>query len=64
MVHQAQTGRVPEHKRCGPPTSGSLVSCDPFQPITKPVTLTTVLRRRAATRTGTLYVVDQSAARR
>jgi hypothetical protein len=42
----------------GPPTSGSLVSCDPFQPITKPVTLTTVLGAGRDT-DGTLYVVDQ-----
>ncbi len=42
----------------GPPTSGSLVSCDPFQPTTKPVTLNTVLGAGRDT-DGTLYVVDQ-----
>ena len=42
----------------GGPASSSLVSCDPFQPATKPITLTTVLGAGQDT-DGTLYVVDQ-----
>jgi len=42
----------------GPPTSSGLFSCDPFQPITKPITLATVLGAGRDT-DGTLYVVDQ-----
>jgi Galactose oxidase, central domain/Kelch motif len=40
------------------PAPISLVSCDPFQPATKPITLTTVLGAGQDT-DGTLYVVDQ-----
>ena len=42
----------------GGPAGSSLFSCDPFQPATKPITLTTVLGAGQDT-DGTLYVVDQ-----
>lgn len=48
----------PQAQEAGPATGSSLVSCDPFQPTTKPVTLTTVLGAGQDT-DGTLYVVDQ-----
>jgi hypothetical protein len=53
-----QDGANPNAQEAGHPTSSGSVSCNPFQPPTKPITLTNVLGAGRDT-DGTLYVVDQ-----
>jgi len=53
-----QDGGNPNPQEAGPSTVTGSVSCDPFQPATKPVTLTNVIGAGQDT-DGTLYVVDQ-----
>jgi hypothetical protein len=53
-----QDGGNPNAQEAAPPSSTGSVSCDPFQPTTKPITLTNVIGVGQDT-DGTLYVVDQ-----
>jgi hypothetical protein len=53
-----QDGGNPNAQEAGHPSSTGSVSCDPFQPTAKPITLTNVLGAGGDT-DGTLYVVDQ-----
>jgi hypothetical protein len=53
-----QDGGNPNAQEAAPQSGTGSVSCDPFQPPTKPITLTNVLGAGRDT-DGTLYVVDQ-----
>jgi hypothetical protein len=57
-VAVSQDGVSPTVQDSGPPASGVPWSCDPFSPLTKPITLANVLGAGQDT-DGTLYVVDQ-----
>jgi len=57
-TQQAGAGGNPNAAEAGPSTADGSVSCNPFQPPTKPITLTNVLGAGRDT-DGTLYVVDQ-----
>ncbi len=53
-----QDGANPNAQEAAPQSSTGSVSCDPFQPATKPITLTNVIGV-GQDADGTLYVVDQ-----
>jgi len=55
---QAGAGGNPSAQEAGSSTATGPVSCDPFQPATKPITLINVIGAGQDT-DGTLYVVDQ-----